>query len=95
MENNTSLNTKLTDESIIDLIRRLRNDLIKDFLDERYMKEYLAANMNIRDLSNIKIEFIKKALKELLIDPVNIEYYQPIIENIKASDWQTPANQAR
>lgn len=86
MENNTSLNTKLTDESIIDLIRKLRNDLIKDFLDERYMKEYLAANMNIRDISNIKIEFIKKALKELLIDPVNTEYYKPIIENIRATD---------
>lgn len=86
MENNTSLNTKLTDESIIDLIRRLRNDLIKDFLDERFLKEYLAANMNVRDISNIKIEFIKKALKELLIDPVNTEYYKPIIENIKASD---------
>lgn len=86
MENNTSINTKLTDENIIDLIRRLRNDLIKDFLDERYLKEYLAANMNIRDISNIKIEFIKKELKELLIDPVDTQYYQPIIDNIRASD---------
>jgi hypothetical protein len=42
MENNAIIHTKWSDEAIIDLIRQLRNDLIKDFLDERFLKEYLS-----------------------------------------------------
>ncbi len=86
MEINTQLNTKWSDESIIDLIRNLRNDLIKDFLDERYMREYFSTNFNIRELSNVKIEFIKKSLKELLIAPVDTFHYQIIIDHIKSSE---------
>lgn len=86
METNTQLNTKWSDENIIDLIRNLRNDLIKDFLDERYMKEYFSANFNIRELSNVKIEFIKRSLKELLITPVDLQHYQIIIDQIKTTE---------
>ena len=86
MESNTILNTKWSGENIIDLIRQLRNDLIKDFLDERYLKAYLSDKYNMKELSNIKIEFIKKDLKELLIAPVSITHYQPIIELIKTTE---------
>ena len=86
METDSQLNTKWTDEKILDLIRRLRNDLIKDFLDERYLKEYLTSNFNIRELSNIKIEFMKKSLKELLLEPVNTSHYEPIIEQIRSTE---------
>jgi hypothetical protein len=85
MEANT-INTQWTDESIMDLIRKLRNDLIKDFLDERHLKEYLGNQFRIRDLSNVKIEFIKKDLKELLISPINTNHYAPLISHIKATD---------
>ena len=86
MENQTTLASKWSDETIIDLIRNLRNDLIKDFLDERYLKEYLANTYGIREISNVKVEFIKKELKSLLIAPVNISHYQPVIEKIRTSD---------
>jgi hypothetical protein len=86
METNSEATTKWSDESIIDLIRKLRNDLIKDFLDERHMKAYFATNFNVREISAIKIEFIKKALKELLISPVDVTHYQPIIEQIKTTE---------
>jgi hypothetical protein len=86
MESNTVINTKWSDENIIDLIRQLRNDLIKDFLDERYLKEYLSNKYNMRELSNVKVEFIKKELKELLIAPVNTPHYHPIIEQIKTTE---------
>jgi hypothetical protein len=75
METKT-INTQWTDESIIELVRKLRNDLIKDFLDERFLKEYIASHFRVRELSNVKIEFIKKELKELLISPVNTAHYQ-------------------
>jgi len=86
METNAQLDTQWTDEKILDLIRKLRNDLIKDFLDERYLKEYLSTNFNIRELSNIKIEFMKKSLKELLVAPVDTTYYEPIIQQIKVTE---------
>jgi tRNA U54 and U55 pseudouridine synthase Pus10 len=86
MEDQTTLTSKWSDESIIDIIRNLRNDLIKDFLDERHMKEYAANTFGVREVSNVKIEFIKKELKALLIAPVNVTHYQPIIEKIRQSD---------
>lgn len=85
METNT-INSQWTDENTIDLVRKVRNDLIKDFLDERFLKEYLSTQFRVKELSAIKIEFIKKALKELLITPVNTSHYEPLISHIKMTD---------
>jgi hypothetical protein len=75
-----------TDRNIIDLIRKLRNDLIKDFLDERYMKEYVSERYNIRELAAIRIEFIKQDLKSLLITPVDVLHYKSLIQLIRETD---------
>lgn len=80
------VNTQWTDERILELVRKLRNDLIKDFLDERYLREYLSNQFRVNELSNIKIEFIKKDLKELLIAPVNTNHYKGLIEQIRETD---------
>lgn len=79
-------NIKWTDQNIIDLIRKIRNDLIKDFLDERFLRNYLDTNYKIRELSLIKVEFIKNNLKELLISPVNVSHYHKVIEQIRETD---------
>lgn len=71
---------------VIDLIRNLRNDLIKDYLDERNLKAYVADKFNIKDLSSIKIEFIKKDLKELLLAPVDTEHYKPLMDEITLNE---------
>lgn len=80
------VNTQWTEDRILELVRKLRNDLIKDFLDERHLKAYLSDHFRVNELSNIKIEFIKKDLKELLISPVNTNHYQPLIEQIRDTD---------
>jgi hypothetical protein len=85
MELNT-VNTQWTNERILDLVRQLRNDLIKDFLDDRHLKEYVADHFRIRDLSAVKVEFIRRDLKELLISPVNVNYYEPLINQIRTTD---------
>jgi hypothetical protein len=85
METNT-VNTQWTDESILGLIRKLRNDLIKDFLDERHLREYLSEQFRVKDLSAVKLEFIKKELKELLISPVNTKHYEALINQIRLTD---------
>ena len=81
-----TINTQWTDERIIDLVRKLRNDLIKDFLDDRFLKEYMSNQFRIRELSNVKVEFIRKDLKELLISPVNLNHYGSLIDQIKHTD---------
>jgi hypothetical protein len=86
MEKQPTLTSKWSDETIIDIIRNLRNDLIKDFLDERFLKEYLANHFGMREVSTVRIEFVKKELKTLLIAPVNISHYQPVIDKIRLSD---------
>jgi hypothetical protein len=78
--------TKWSDESIIDLVRKVRNDLIKDFLDERFLIQYIDSNYKVTNISQIKIEFIKNNLKELLISPVNLAHYQTIIADIREND---------
>lgn len=66
---------------IIDIIRKLRNDLIKDFLDERNLIAYLSVQYKSIELSAVKIQFIKRDLKELLITPVDTIWYEPIIKD--------------
>lgn len=74
---------KLSDEAILDLIRVVRNDLIKDYLDERNLREYFKSRYSITELSNVKVEFIKRDLRDYLIAPVNPDHYKPIIESIQ------------
>lgn len=85
MDTNT-VNTRWTDESVLDVVRKVRNDLVKDFLDERFLKQYIATNFGLRELSNVKVEFIRKDLKELLISPVDTRHYEPLISQIKQTD---------
>jgi len=76
-------NTQWTQDNDIDLIRKLRDDLVKDFLDERYLKEFIFENYNVKELSNIKLEFLRKELKELLQRPLDTEHYEPILSFLK------------
>lgn len=71
---------------ILELITKLRNDLIKDFLDERLLKQYFHSKYMLAELSEVKIQFIRRDLKELYISPINTEHYQPIIDEIKHND---------
>jgi hypothetical protein len=70
---------------IVDVVRRLRNDLIKDFLDERVLIEYLSTQYRIMEISRVRVEFIKADLQRLLIAPVDLEWYKAIVEDYKAT----------
>lgn len=71
--------------NIASVIRKLRNDLIKDFLDERTLIAYLSEQYKIMELSAIKVEFIKSELKQLLIAPVDLQWYKPIVDDFDAT----------
>ena len=76
-----------TQESVdlLQIIANLRNDLIKDFLDERNLVAYLDTNYKITELSAAKTEFIKADLKRMLTSPVDIIWYQPIIDEFNTT----------
>lgn len=88
VETNYYGEVNLTDSEvdIIELIKKLRNDLIKDFLDERFLKEYFHSKYHLSEISSIKMEFIRKDLKELFGASVNTEHYEPIITEIKTNE---------
>ncbi len=64
------------------LVLRLRNDLIKDFLDERNLMEYLSKEFRMMEVSRVKVEFIKRDLKQLIQTPLDAGRYQEILETI-------------
>ena len=61
---------------------KLRNDLIKDFLDERNLVEYLSREFRLMDVSRTKVEFIKRDLKLLLQSPLDSSRYHDVLEAI-------------
>jgi hypothetical protein len=83
--NSDTLQSLWTDERILDLVRKLRNDLIKDFLDERILVPWLKDRYQVPDLSPVKVQLIRKELKTLLISPVDIHHYQSLIEHVRTT----------
>lgn len=75
-------NVQWTRGYVIDLIRKIRNDLIKDLLDEHALKAYIASNFNAREPNRIKLELLRQELRELLIQPVDVLHYAALIDQI-------------
>lgn len=85
MDKNDNLSNnvaQLSVERIIDLIRTVRNDLVKDFLNDDFLNRYYLETHG-KALSPIKREFVKRDLKGLLISPVDLAYYSRLINQIK------------
>jgi hypothetical protein len=91
MDNSTAQATKLTPEGAIDIIRQVRNDLIKDFLSDDKLLHYFISEYK-KHLSKINLEFLKRELKELLIAPVDLSHYASLIKTICELDSASPAN---
>jgi hypothetical protein len=81
----TSKSTFSTDKTALnpnDLVLKLRNDLIKDFLDERNLITYLSKEFRMMEVSRVKVEFIKRDLKLLLQTPLDAERYNELLGTI-------------
>jgi len=87
-ETNTSetpLADRLSIETIIDIVRRLRNDLVKDFLNDNNIQSYFLETYG-KAISGIKREFVIRDLKELLISPVDLAHYSSLIKEIRETN---------
>jgi hypothetical protein len=74
--------SKISTERIIDLVREIRNGLIRDFLQDEILKTYFKEQYN-KDLSQIKLEFLKRDLKELLTSPMDLPHYSLLIKQVQ------------
>jgi hypothetical protein len=82
MKDTNTQATTWTKEHTLEIIRNLRNDLIKDFLDERNLVTYFSERFNVHELTKVKIEFLKSDLKQMLIAPVDVTHYKELIDQI-------------
>jgi hypothetical protein len=73
----------ISEENVVDLIRNCRNEIIKDFLDERNIRAYFFERYHVHDLASAKVDLIKHDLKELLIAPVDTQHYAHLIDWVK------------
>jgi hypothetical protein len=77
-----SVQTTTVDE-IVEVIRNNRNDIIKDFLDERNIRSYYADRYHLNDVESPKVAAIKDELKILLGTPLDVEHYALLVDQIK------------
>lgn len=76
------LQQTLSVEKIIDIVRTVRNELVKDFLEDAVLDRYYETKFH-KPVSNIKREFFKRDLRELLIAPVDLVHYAKLINSIR------------
>lgn len=75
----------LSIEKVIALIRSVRNDLISEFLKDDQLSNYYKAQFN-KELTEVKKEFLKRDLKELLTLPVDLAHYAKLISRIRETN---------
>lgn len=72
-------------DKIVDIVRGLRNTIIKGLLIDETLELYFKNQFN-KELSNIKKQFLKRDLSELLISPVDLVHYAGLIKEIRESN---------
>jgi hypothetical protein len=83
--NDKDVEVKLSIERIIDLVREIRNGLIQDFLVDTTIRKYFREQYD-KELSQVKTEFLKRDLKELLSSPVDLSHYGLLIKQMQESN---------
>lgn len=79
----TALTGNWTQQTVLDMIKRHRNDVIKDFLNYPRLINYLAKRYQRYELTSAKVEFILKDLKQLLDSPLNRKHYIALIRQLQ------------
>ena len=72
----------LSMERIIELVKSLRNDLIRELLDQDKLDDYFAERFS-KPLSRVRKEFALRELKELAAQPVDLVHYAKLISQMR------------
>lgn len=81
----TKLKTHWSTEEVIDLVRQKRNTLVKLYLEDEAVEACFKNVYGAESVSKIKIEFLKRDMRELLLAPVDLAYYSALILVLKDS----------
>ena len=76
---------RLSNEDIIEHIHDTRNELVGKLMHEDHLKTFLKDHFSVEVNSRIKIEFIRRSLKELAGLPVDLSHYAQLILEIRKS----------
>jgi hypothetical protein len=69
-------------EKTLELLTLIRNDLIGDLLNGNYLREYIQTRFQGQDVSRIKVEFIRMALKQLRQSTLDRIHYEGLVREI-------------
>lgn len=72
-------------DNSIEVVLAYRNSLINSLLEPETLNQFLLREYSVDSPSAIKLEFIKRALKELNASPVDLSHYGHLILEIKRS----------
>jgi hypothetical protein len=70
-------------EKNIEEVKKLRDNKIKSLLRTPDLMMFLEEHYNTVAISPVKLEFLKRDLKELLSSPLDLVYYSGAIRQIK------------
>jgi hypothetical protein len=76
---------RLSGENIIEIIRDNRNEIIQKLLHDKALKLYLTDFHGLAEVSTLKLGFIKRSLKELMLTPVDPSHYAHLILDYRKS----------
>jgi hypothetical protein len=77
---------KFSTAQVIDMIRQLRDELITEFLQDEKLRTYFVEHFDIKTLSQVRIEFLKRDLKEIQKSPLDLAHYAGLIKLIKETN---------
>lgn len=73
---------RLSIERIIDSVRQKQGDLINQYLNDAALRSYFKQQYN-RDISSVKLEFLKRDLRELTKAALDLVHYAALIKQMK------------
>jgi len=80
---NNKIYTSLSNEAIISNIWEVRNIYLTKLMNEDTLLAYLEDNFNTIAMNPVKLEFIKRDLKELRDTSLDLVHYASIIRDTK------------
>lgn len=79
----------LSGDEVIEVVKDTRNEIIGKLLNTEALNSFLSEHCHIENVSNIKLEFIKRSLKELAASPVDLSHYASLILDIRRTGSMT------
>lgn len=91
MQNNPSVEPalKVSTDQHIETIRAHRDERLKELLNDPQLMDFLEAQYDVFQISNVRKEFLKRDLIELKNTPLDLVHYAALIRDMKVGATQS------